>query len=158
MEKSLVVVESPAKANTINKFLGSNFIVKASVGHVKDLPEKELGVDIEHDFEPRYVTIRGRGKILKELKKASQDVGAIYLAPDPDREGEAIAWHVAEELKDRGIGFWSMRSRRRQYWKPSKTRANFNGASMKHSRLGEYWTGWWDIRSAPYSGKRYEGD
>jgi DNA topoisomerase-1 len=102
MEKSLVVVESPAKANTINKFLGSNFIVKASVGHVKDLPEKELGVDIEHDFEPRYVTIRGRGKILKELKKASQDVGAIYLAPDPDREGEAIAWHVAEELKDRG--------------------------------------------------------
>jgi DNA topoisomerase-1 len=102
MEKSLVVVESPAKANTINKFLGSNFIVKASVGHVKDLPEKELGVDIEHDFEPRYVTIRGRGKILKELKKASQNVGAIYLAPDPDREGEAIAWHVAEELKDRG--------------------------------------------------------
>ena len=102
MEKSLVVVESPAKANTINKFLGSDFIVKASVGHVKDLPEKELGVDIERDFEPRYVTIRGRGKILKELKKASQDVGAIYLAPDPDREGEAIAWHVAEELKDRG--------------------------------------------------------
>jgi DNA topoisomerase-1 len=102
MGKSLVIVESPAKANTINKFLGSNFIVKASVGHVKDLPEKELGVDIEHDFEPRYVTIRGRGKIIKELKRASQNVGTIYLAPDPDREGEAIAWHVAEELKDRG--------------------------------------------------------
>ena len=102
MGKSLVIVESPAKANTINKFLGSDFIVKASVGHVKDLPEKELGVDIEHDFEPHYVTIRGRGRIIKELKRVSQNVGTIYLAPDPDREGEAIAWHVAEELKDRG--------------------------------------------------------
>ena len=102
MEKSLVIVESPAKANTINKFLGSNFIVKASVGHVKDLPEKELGVDIAHDFEPSYVTIRGRGKIIKELKRISQNIGKIYLAPDPDREGEAIAWHIAEELKDRG--------------------------------------------------------
>jgi DNA topoisomerase-1 len=102
MEKSLVVVESPAKANTINKFLGSSFIVKASVGHIKDLPVKELGVDIERDFEPRYVTIRGRGKIIKELKKVSQNVGDIYLAPDPDREGEAIAWHIAEELRDRG--------------------------------------------------------
>jgi len=102
MGKSLVIVESPAKANTINKFLGSDFIVKASVGHIKDLPEKELGVDIDHDFRPRYVTIRGRGKVIKELKRASQDVGTVYLAPDPDREGEAIAWHVAEELKDRG--------------------------------------------------------
>ena len=74
MEKSLVIVESPAKANTINKFLGSDFIVKASVGHVKDLPEKELGVDIEHDFEPSYVTIRGRGKIIKELKRVSQNI------------------------------------------------------------------------------------
>jgi DNA topoisomerase-1 len=102
MEKSLVIVESPAKASTLNKFLGSNFIVKASVGHVKDLPEKELGVDIEHDFEPSYVTIRGRGKIIKELRRVSRNVGDIYLAPDPDREGEAIAWHIAEELKDRG--------------------------------------------------------
>ncbi len=102
MEKSLVVVESPAKANTLNKFLGSNFIVKASVGHVRDLPERELGVDIEHDFEPSYVTIRGRGKIIKELRRVSRNVVDIYLAPDPDREGEAIAWHIAEELRDRG--------------------------------------------------------
>jgi DNA topoisomerase-1 len=102
MEKSLVIVESPAKANTLNKFLGSNFIVKASVGHVKDLPVKELGVDVERDFEPSYVTIRGRDKIIKELKRVSRNVGNIYLAPDPDREGEAIAWHIAEELKDRG--------------------------------------------------------
>jgi DNA topoisomerase-1 len=100
MEKSLVVVESPAKANTINKFLGPDFIVKASVGHVKDLPEKELGVDIERGFQPRYVTIRGKGRILKELKRSSKHVAHIYLAPDPDREGEAIAWHIAEELKD----------------------------------------------------------
>ncbi len=102
MEKSLVVVESPAKANTLNKFLGSNFIVKASVGHVRDLPERELGVDIEHDFEPSYVIIRGRAKIIKELRRVSRNVGDIYLAPDPDREGEAIAWHIAEELKGRG--------------------------------------------------------
>lgn len=96
--KSLVIVESPAKARTINKFLGKGFIVKATVGHVKDLPKKELGVDIENDFRPRYVTIRGKGTILREIKKVAQDADAIYMGPDPDREGEAIAWHVAEEL------------------------------------------------------------
>lgn len=96
--KSLVVVESPAKAKTINKFLGKAFIVKASVGHVKDLPKKELGVDIEKDFRPRYVTIPGKGKILGEIKKIAKEAKAVYLGQDPDREGEAIAWHIAEEL------------------------------------------------------------
>jgi DNA topoisomerase-1 len=96
--KSLVVVESPAKAKTINKFLGKSFIVKASVGHVKDLPKNELGVDVDKDFRPKYVTIQGKGKILKEIKKIAKETENIYLAQDPDREGEAIAWHIAEEL------------------------------------------------------------
>jgi DNA topoisomerase-1 len=98
--KSLVIVESPAKANTINKILGKDFAVKASVGHVKDLPKKELGVDVENDFEPSYVVIPGKEKVIKELKKAAKDADRVYLAPDPDREGEAIAWHIASEISN----------------------------------------------------------
>ena len=96
--KSLVVVESPAKATTINKILGKDFIVKSCMGHVRDLPPKELGVDIKHDFQPRYVTIRGKGKVLTELRSAAKSAETIYLATDPDREGEAIAWHVAHAI------------------------------------------------------------
>ncbi len=98
MAKGLVVVESPTKVKTLQKFLGGDYIIKASLGHVKDLPEGALGVDIGKDFEPQYVVIPGKGKIIKELQKASKEVKDIYLGPDPDREGEAIAWHVAEEL------------------------------------------------------------
>lgn len=98
MPKSLVIVESPAKAKTINKFLGKDFIVKASIGHVKDLPKSKLGVDIENDFAPHYETIKGKTKVIAELKKAAKSADKIYLAPDPDREGEAIAWHIAEEV------------------------------------------------------------
>ncbi len=97
-EKSLVIVESPAKAKTINKFLGSGFIVMASVGHVKDLPKSKLGIDIENGFEPQYVAIKEKDKVIKELKKAGKTAARIYLAPDPDREGEAIAWHIADEI------------------------------------------------------------
>jgi len=100
MSKGLVVVESPAKVKTLEKFLGEDYVIKASVGHIKDLPEGELGVDIGKDFQPQYVTISGKGKILRELKKASKNVKNIYLGPDPDREGEAIAWHIAEEIGD----------------------------------------------------------
>lgn len=96
--KHLVIVESPAKARTIGKYLGSNYAVEASVGHVRDLPRKELGVDVERDFEPTYVTIRGAGPVLTKLKKAAKDVDTVILATDPDREGEAIAYHVAEQL------------------------------------------------------------
>ncbi len=99
MEKSLVIVESPAKARTINKFLGKDYVVKASMGHVKDLPSKSLAVDIERDFTPHYEIIKGKEKILAELKKAAKNSKAIYLAADPDREGEAICWHLAHELK-----------------------------------------------------------
>ena len=102
MGKPLIIVESPAKARTITKFLGKDFVVKASVGHIKDLPKTKLGVDIENGFEPHYIAIRGKGKIISELKKASRNAQDIYLAPDPDREGEAIAWHIAEVLADKG--------------------------------------------------------
>jgi len=97
---NLVIVESPAKAKTLYKILGSGFAVKASIGHIKDLPEKEIGVDEKNDFEPTYVIIPGKEKIIKELKKASKEADKIYLAPDPDREGEAIAWHIASEISD----------------------------------------------------------
>ncbi len=99
MSKNLVIVESPAKAKTLKKYLGPNFSVKASVGHVKDLPAKRLGIDIDKDFAPEYVTIRGKGKVLQELRAEAKKADQIYLAPDPDREGEAIAWHIANELK-----------------------------------------------------------
>ena len=103
MGKSLVVVESPAKATTINKILGRDFVVKSCMGHVRDLPPKELGVDVDKDFMPRYVTIRGKGKILTDLKRAAQKADTIYLATDPDREGEAIAWHVAHAIARKDI-------------------------------------------------------
>ena len=98
--KSLVIVESPAKAKTINKILGSDFDVKASVGHIKDLPAKELGVNVNKDFAPTYIIIPGKEKIVKELKKEAKKAERIYIATDPDREGEAIAYHIAEEVKD----------------------------------------------------------
>jgi DNA topoisomerase-1 len=100
MAKYLVIVESPAKAKTIKKYLGKQYAVEASLGHVRDLPKSKLGVDLEHDFEPHYITIRSRSKVLKGLKKqaAGKDVKAVFLAPDPDREGEAIAWHLKHEL------------------------------------------------------------
>ncbi|MBI4544486.1 MAG: type I DNA topoisomerase [Gemmatimonadetes bacterium] len=94
----LVIVESPAKARTISKYLGPGYRVRASVGHVRDLPERELGVDIEHGFAPTYVTIRGKGKVIQELRREAESVYDVILATDPDREGEAIAYHVAEQL------------------------------------------------------------
>src|SRR5262245_44731597 len=98
MAKALVVVESPAKAKTINKYLGRDYKVVASMGHVRDLPKSKLGVDVDGDFEPEYVVIPSRTKVIKELKDASKAVDDIFVATDPDREGEAIGWHLAEEL------------------------------------------------------------
>jgi DNA topoisomerase-1 len=99
MAKSLVIVESPAKAKTIGKYLGKEYVVKASLGHVKDLPKKDLAVDVEHDFTPRYEVIEGKKKLIAELKQAAKGVDSVYLAADPDREGEAICWHLKEELE-----------------------------------------------------------
>ena len=99
MAQNLVIVESPAKAKTIKKFLGRNYKVEASMGHVRDLPKSQLGVDIENDFEPKYITIRGKGELLKKLRKEAQSASQVFLATDPDREGEAISWHLAHALK-----------------------------------------------------------
>jgi DNA topoisomerase I len=99
MEKYLVIVESPAKAKTIKKYLGSKYDVKASMGHVRDLPRSQTGVDVESNYEPKYITIRGKGPILKDLKTAAKKAKQIFLAADPDREGEAIAWHLAHSLE-----------------------------------------------------------
>jgi DNA topoisomerase-1 len=98
MAKSLIIVESPAKARTLQRYLGKDFTVKASIGHIRDLPLSTLGVDLEHDFAPKYVTIKGKTKVINELKAAAQKAEQIYLAPDPDREGEAIAYHISEAL------------------------------------------------------------
>ena len=95
MSEKLIIVESPAKANTIKRFLGGNTKVVASMGHIRDLPKSKMGVDIEHDFEPEYINIRGKGNLIKELKKDAKNAKQVYLATDPDREGEAIAWHLA---------------------------------------------------------------
>jgi len=100
LTKGLVIVESPAKAKTIQKYLGKGFTVEASLGHVKDLPKSTLGVDVENDFDTEYVVIPGKEKVVARLKKLALGMDTIYLAPDPDREGEAIAAHLAEELSD----------------------------------------------------------
>lgn len=97
--KNLVIVESPAKAKTIKKFLGSKYKIEASMGHVRDLPKSQLGVDVENDFEPKYITIRGKGELLAKLRKEIKTADKVYLATDPDREGEAISWHLATALK-----------------------------------------------------------
>ncbi len=98
MADYLVIVESPAKAKTIERYLGKKYKVKASMGHLRDLPKSQMGVDVKNNYEPRYITIRGKGPILKDLKTAAKKVKKVYLAADPDREGEAIAWHLAHSL------------------------------------------------------------
>ncbi len=114
MAKALVIVESPAKAKTIGKYLGKQYLVKASLGHIKDLPKKNLSVDVERDFTPKYEVIEGKKKLIAELKQAAKGVDSVYLAADPDREGEAICWHLKEELEPKKSG------------KPSIFRVMFN--------------------------------
>ena len=100
MADRLIIVESPAKANTIKKFLGGSTRVVASMGHIRDLPKSKLGIDVEKDFEPQYINIRGKGDLIKQLKKEAKQAKKIYIATDPDREGEAIAWHLSIILHD----------------------------------------------------------
>ncbi len=97
-KRPLIIVESPTKAKTISKYTKSKYQVKASFGHIRDLPKSKLGIDIDNGFEPQYITIRGKGNIAKELKDAAKTASKVYLATDPDREGEAIAWHICEVL------------------------------------------------------------
>jgi DNA topoisomerase-1 len=98
--KRLVIVESPSKAKTINKYLGKDYTVFASVGHIKELPKKEIGLDFEHHYEPRYEIIEGKEKVVRDMKKLAKESAEIFLATDPDREGEAIAWHIANEVHE----------------------------------------------------------
>ena len=98
MTKNLVIVESPTKSKTIEKFLGKTYTVRASMGHLRDLPKSTFGVDIENNFEPKYINIRGKGDLIKELKTLAKKADKVYLATDPDREGEAISWHLAHLL------------------------------------------------------------
>ena len=105
VSKPLVVVESPTKVRTIKKYLGKDYNVAATVGHIKDLPSKEMGIDVENGFTPKYKNIPGKQKVIKTLKQAAGDTDDVYLAPDPDREGEAIAWHTSEVLKKKGRKF-----------------------------------------------------
>lgn len=98
MGKALIIVESPTKIKTLKKFLGSNYLFESSVGHIRDLPEKEFGIDIEHDFEPKYITMPSKQEVIEKLKKAAKECDVVYLSPDPDREGEAIAWHIVQIL------------------------------------------------------------
>lgn len=93
--KNLVIVESPSKAKTIQKYLGRNYKVVASLGHIRDLPKSKMGVDVANDYQPHYISIRGKGSVIKDLKKQAKKAKRVYLASDPDREGEAIAWHVS---------------------------------------------------------------
>ena len=97
--ENLVIVESPSKAKTIGKYLGDDYVVKASMGHLRDLPKSTMGVDLEHDFTPHYIPVRGKEALIKELKTDAEKAKTVYLAPDPDREGEAISWHLKELLK-----------------------------------------------------------
>src|ERR1700691_926669 len=104
MPKALVIVESPVKAKTINKYLGKQFVVKASLGHIKDLPKGDLAVDIAHGFEPHYEIIESKKKFISELRATARKVEEVYLAADPDREGEAICFHLQEELTEKTGG------------------------------------------------------
>ena len=124
--KSLVIVESPAKAKTIEKYLGKKFSVKASMGHVVDLPKSQFGVDVEHDFKPKYINIRGKGSLIRELRDSAKKADSVYLATDPDREGEAISWHLANTLKLDGI-----QVKRIEFHEITKTAVQ---NSMKHPR------------------------
>ena len=99
MDHTLVIVESPAKANTISRYLGKSYKVAASVGHIRDLPASTLGVDIDNDFKPRYITMRGKENVVRDLRNLKKESSSVLLATDPDREGEAIAWHLANILK-----------------------------------------------------------
>ena len=126
MAKNLVIVESPAKAKTIGKYLGRDYQVKASVGHIMDLPKNKLGVDVHNGFAAEYHVIQGKAKVVEDLRKAAKDKEYIYLASDPDREGEAIAWHIAEKIGKRG-------KKVRRFWVLS-VRSNSSESRLKAAR------------------------
>jgi DNA topoisomerase-1 len=160
MSKSLVIVESPAKAKTINKYLGSDFTVKACMGHVMDLPKKDLGVDVEHDFKPTYISIPSKKTVIAELKAAASKSDSIYLAADPDREGEAICQHLHELLNSSKRTFHRVLFNeitrdavREAFEHPREIDAHLVDAQQARRILDR-----WAIRSAPCSGIRSGGE
>ena len=160
MAKALVIVESPAKAKTISKYLGKQYVVKASLGHIKDLPKKDLAVDVDHGFEPHYEVIEGKKKLIAELKQAAKKVDAIYLAADPDREGEAICYHLQEELQGKKDGAQDLPGdvqRDHQERHPEGVReaaAGEHATWWMRSRRAASSTGWWATRSRRCCGTR----
>ena len=153
---TLIIVESPAKAKTIKGFLGRNYTVKASLGHVRDLPRSKFGIDLENNFEPRYITIRGKGPVLKELREAAKKADRILLATDPDREGEAIAWHLAEALNIQDdkcrIDFHEItKSQVRQSVKEPRPIAQ---PLVDAQQRGGFWTASWVTNSLPFCGPK----
>ena len=136
----LVIVESPAKAKTIRKYLGGGYEVTASMGHIRDLPQSQLGIDVEHGYAPQYINIKGKEKIIKELKSLAKESDEVFLATDPDREGEAISWHLANLL---GLDT------------AAENRVTFGEITKKG--VTQCWTAWWATSSRPFCGKRCAG-
>ena len=161
MPNRLVIVESPAKAKTINKYLGKGYTVKASMGHVRDLPKSKLGVDVENGFEIDYEILPTRKKIMDELKKAAKEADEVFLAADPDREGEAICWHLAQELggkkakgksKFKRVVFHEITKGAIQ--KAFENPAELNLPKVDAQQTGASWTAWWGTRFRRSSGTR----
>ena len=156
-KQKLIIVESPAKAKTIGKYLGKGYKVEASQGHVCDLPKSQLGVDPDSDFDLKYITIRGRGDILSRIRKEAKNASQIYFATDPDREGEAISWHLfhvlgVNENEPCRIEFNEVTKRPCRL--QSRTLENLIWAESTHSRPGAHWTGSWDIKSVRCCGSK----
>jgi hypothetical protein len=160
MSKPLVIVESPAKVRTIKKYLGNDYNVAATIGHIKDLPRREMGIDVDNGFAPEYTTIPGKQAVIQALKKAAGAADDIYLAPDPDREGEAIAWHTAEVLKKKGRSTASCftSSPRTASGGPSPRPRTSTVTSTKPSRRAGSSTGWWGTRCRRCCGARSKAD
>lgn len=144
-DTTLVIVESAAKAKTLSKFLGKGYRVKASIGHIKDLPKSKLGIDIDNDFEPQYITIRGKGDLLKEIKDESQRAEQVLLATDPDREGEAIAWHLQNAMRipaDAKCRVEFNEITKEAVKKLSRNHGPLTSIGLMPSRPEEYWIDW----------------
>ena len=148
MSKPLVVVESPTKVRTIKKYLGNDYNVAATVGHIKDLPNKEMGIDVDNGFKPIYQFIPGKQKVIKTLKQAAGDTNDIFLAPDPDREGEAIAWHTAEVLKKKACRSGRLPNHFRRPVEQSQ-----EGHRRRHDRQDDHESG---VLSPQLGGRRVE--
>src|SRR5689334_23015363 len=154
MAKSLVIVESPAKAKTINRYLGAGYTVKASMGHVMDLPKKELGVDLKNNFKPNYEVIPSKKETIKSLKSAAKDADTIYLAADPDREGEAICASCWTPKRGNSIGCFSTRSPAKPFARLLKIPRKSIPGWLTPSRRGAFWTAWSVTRLARCCGTR----